>query len=151
MTKFVRPDMSRTGFETDSVTYNPEIDDKLGRNLSYLVGYCDDTETYELVALDSDRRVLVSSGATKTDEGNISIATADSPAILALQANPDRQMFIIQNTSSQTIWLGFDENVDDSNGFPLASGGVWENNVWIGVIYAYANDPDGTLAIIEMS
>lgn len=151
MAKFVRPYMRRTGYELDGDIGQPVIDEKLGQNLSYLVGYCDTTEQYELVRLDDDGRLLVSSGSVKSNDGNISIVTPSDPSVLALSENPERKMFIIQNTGNETVYLGFTDTVDETTGFPLGVNTVWENDVWYGQIYAFALGATAEIVIIEMS
>ena len=148
--KIIRPDLGEIDFEFDKIVPNPEIDEKFGQNLVYLIGYDDTNQIFRFINVDSDGRVYVSSGSTKSNVGSVSRAAVDDTPVAILADNQDRQLAIIQNLGGEIVYLGFVDTVDDTTGFPLPVGGVWETSVWIGAIYAATTGATTEIAIIEM-
>lgn len=151
MVKLKSPNLKQTGYEFDEIINLPDLDPKLLQALTYLIGYSDDTERFELLAVDSDRRLLVSSGSIKTDDGNISRPSIDNTADVILNANPDRKKMIIQNVGTVTVYLGFTNTVTTATGFPLPVNAVWEDENWIGALYGITASIANELSVIEMS
>ena len=80
---------------------------------------------------------------------NNQVAMSDSEAtIVAL--NVDRKKLIIHNIGDDTIYIGDDGSITDSNAFPILSGETLEINDYTGIIKGVcASGETSTAAYIE--
>jgi len=59
---------------------------------------------------------------------NTVTVTSSATRILASPSTTARNMAIVTNTGTGTVYIGFDSSVTTSNGFPIGENDVWETN-----------------------
>lgn len=64
-----------------------------------------------------------------------STITITDTATQAVTSNTDLKMITFTNTGSSVIYLGTDNSVTSSSGFPLGAGEIMKNNDYIGDWY----------------
>lgn len=148
--KQVKPDLGNTAFEFSVDNSNPDIEDMIGQNLSYLIGYDIVSDKYRYVTVDSDGKIFISSGSVPTASANISIVIVGVAAIILLSTNTSRNSFQIFNNSANTIYVGFTGSVTTILGFPIPSGAVWSDSEYVGDIYAISSVAGNNIRIMEM-
>lgn len=92
--------------------------------------------------------------------GQVGPISATTPTLI-LQANPSRLEVLIQNTSTDVIFLILTQNKGSLTNFHIAlaasssandgTGGIWISDLWKGPIYALSSTGAGTLAVTEMT
>lgn len=147
----VTPDFLKMNFETlvdldAPVTINSETT----KGLSFILGWDYTNERWARLLSDSDGRLLVSTGQTKTETNTSSNPTVTSSDLEILQANPDRKQVYIQNLGTDNVYLGFGETASVSDGFVLFPKMTIIEDVFIGSIHAIAASGSHILHIQEM-
>lgn len=135
----------------DKLFYQPDISEDIQQSLSRLLGWDALNEIFKLLGVDAEGRLLVSSGATKTDTITYTIIEVETTATLVVNQNNNRKQYLLQNLSGSVTWIGFDGNVDENLGYKLAVDASFGDDVYVGAIYALNTTGNANLLLIEWS
>jgi hypothetical protein len=149
MAKSGKRGFGRIDIEATALKDQPEILDIIQPVLSRLIAWDNANEIFKLVGLDSDGRLLVSSGSTKTKTFNESDPSIGTSAVSILAENNNRKQYLIQNVSDTDIYIGFTSSVTTSLGYKLVPDATFGDDVYLGAIYAITSVASKSLRVIE--
>lgn len=127
-----------------------DISDNIQQTLSRLLGFDDSNNRFDLVKIDTDGRLLVSSSQTKTDSANNSQVAPTTSDITVLAANPDRKQYIIQNVGGVDVYLNFGATVVTGTDMLLAAGATFIDEIYQGTVTGKTISGTADLRVVEM-
>ena len=84
--------------------------------------------------------------------GNSNSITVTTSTTQLAYNNPERVSLLIQNTSSTSIYIGFDRGISTTNGILITQNSSYEinqNNLFTGEIYAIVASGSATVIVFE--
>lgn len=147
--KIVKPTLSNSRIETDSDKTFFDVDEKFIMSLAHLVGFNESLQYTDLLKIDGDGNLLVSSGGSASEDFIISTATIGTTASLLIASRVDRKKLYIRNDGSERIYFSSADNVATNTGFILDSGSVFIEENFIGSLYGIAPTTDNSIVVGE--
>lgn len=80
-------------------------------------------------------RVTEATSSSASAPGTLAVSTS---AARVLVANPRRRSLTIQNTSSETLYVGYGVGLTVANGLALGPGATLVETIYTGAVYAMA-------------
>ena len=77
---------------------------------------------------------------------NTGQASMTATAASIISSNSTRKSLVITNTGSNTIYLGDNSSVTDSNGYPLEAGGTLKDTSYSGTWYGICSSGETSTA-----
>lgn len=150
MKTIIRPNLERINAELDPRLDRFIVDDTALLTLSYLMGFDNSAGLGRILQADNSGRLFVNTGGLPSSLINILTPTIDTTVQHVLQANSNRQMFIIVNTGSVDLFMGKDSTLTLSNGFPIFPSTSFTMQGYIGDVYLINNTAGETVKILEL-
>jgi len=92
----------------------------------------------------------VGRGATGAG-GSFGQQDVSTSAVEVVAANDDRLSVLVQNTGSETIYVGFDATVTAANGVQVAAGGTYADGTYSGAVYAITSSGTSDVRFQEVT
>lgn len=132
--------------------YSPDVNisDDIQRSLAQPLVWDSNSKLWRKQIGDSDGRIYVSTSPTQTAtavNSAVSVTTSSTPV---LSVNPIRKQFILQNLGASDVYITFGSPSVATQGYRLASGASYADNVYTGVITARTLTGTGDLRVTEM-
>ena len=127
-----------------------EVDNKITFSVSHLFGYDYLRSQWTKLTADTDGRLLVSSGATKTTNNTNSQVPVDTTVTPIASVRPNRIEVWIQNTGNEDVRVLFNDIIDDSIGIVLVPNQTFIIDTMSSALYAICDANSTTLNIIDI-
>jgi len=148
--KLITPNLTNSELEYDSDVMFSTIELDTSMTIAQLVGWIDATESTKLVRVDADGNLLTSTKGTASDEIVNSNADILTTATLLVSARATRRDLLVRNVGSDTVYLGADNTVTTSTGFPLDTGSCMTFENFIGTLYGIVATTTSNVRVAEM-
>lgn len=137
--------------DIDTDTPNPVhvISNVWGRVVAVIQGWDSVGKKRRMISVDENGRVAVTFSPTGGITPNISVFSVSPTPLLIITANPHRSESIIKNNGVATVFLGKDDAVNSSIGYPLLSGETIIISRFTGNIYACTDYVTSEVRVIE--
>lgn len=127
----------------------PKLNLDLETNISILVGYFPSGNRFGRVLVDTDGRLLVTTGASKTGTGNTSAVVVGVASVALLADNPNRRSYAIKNLGANMIYLGFGTGGVVATGYPVLPNQEFADDTFTGAINAISSVAGNDVRVLE--
>lgn len=150
MVVLLDPRLSKSNIKKSDNVHYPEITLDYIQTLAQLVGYNEATKTTDLLKLDGEGNLLVSSEGTAGEDIYPSSATVTSSATLIVASRADRKSLTLKNLSGVSIYISSSDTVTTGNGYILSDGTSITFDNFIGAIYGIATSGSNDISVLEV-
>ena len=129
---------------------SPNVSEDIQQTLSRLVGWDIAGEQWRDIIVDSDGRVLTSSGATVATIAAHSNPTVGLVSVALLPSNPDRNSFTIFNNSGNDIEIQYAATAVLGQGIVLKPSVLFIEDTWSGAVSAISSVAANNVRVLEL-
>jgi hypothetical protein len=145
-----RPLISRTEYEFSPYTDTPLVSDDIQQALSRLVAWDSAAELFRFVRVSANGYLIIENAPSPSGTASFSRAQPSAVATLIVSPNTDRRNLQIKNIGSMVCYIGDDNTVAVSTGYPLGIGEDVIIEQYYGSIYAIVSAGKTDVAIWEV-
>lgn len=147
--KSLRDGFGNIDIELKPYEPQPEIESGVKQTLARLVGWDSGNKTFRLVSVNSDGQISTTQTLSGADVASYSKTVVNTTVTNIVQANASRKRLIITNNHNDTLYIGFDESVTVSTGFPLNTGEQLSLTEYSGAVYGIMDVAIGDARVLE--
>lgn len=129
--------------------FNPNINDDIMQSLSRLMVWDYENELWRPVRSDSDGRVYVSTGVTKTKNLTPSQVTVSTSSVLIANENNNRKQILFQNLGTGNMWITPANPAVVDDGIKLLANGTFIDDYYLGAWYAIGDTTNQEMVVME--
>lgn len=139
---------STINFKPDEPTYSTSKDYQ--RTLAQLLGYNSVDEITDLLRVDGNGNLLVSSEGVASTELFPTTVTITSSVSNIISVNSSRKGLVIKNLSGATIYISSSDSVNISTGYPIETGLSFSLDNFVGALYGIVSGADVSISVMEL-
>lgn len=147
--RIIKKGFNNLGVITDEYLEDIEVQREAIQTLSRLFAFNPYLERFQLMEINSNGQLRVTSESSKTETVIQSVASITSAGNVILAENPQRKAFILQNNSSSIIKFNLDNSYVAATAITLPIGGFFSDDLYYGVIYGASVAASANLTVIE--
>lgn len=140
----------KTNLQIVEVDHYPEISTDIQSTLDRLMGFDANNEQFNLLLCDSDGRLLVSTSATQGASAVNSAPVVGVATTILLAANLSRKIVYIFNNGTSPIFVTYGVPATLALGFPIAPGGAFIEDRYLGAINAISSIAGQDTRVVEI-
>ena len=149
MAKSLTAQFNQTDIDLTPNPILPDISDGIQQTLTRLLIWDDTNQRWARPQLSNDGKLLVETGSGSVDTAVQATASIGTSSAAVLSTNANRKAAVIQNLSSNTIYLGFGIPATQATGLALLPSQSFTIDFFTGVINAIAATSGNDVNIIE--
>lgn len=131
-------------------TVDPEVSADIQQTLSRLIGWDYVAEEWRDILVDSEGRILTSTGATVALTATHSSANLLLASVVLLPTNDDRNSFTIYNNGTDPVEIMYASTAVLGQGIVILPGVLYSENAWSGEVSAISSVTGQNLRIMEL-
>lgn len=140
--------LGNTDWNFNSFDIDPDISNDIQQTLTRLIGYNANYDKWLTVPVDAQGRILVSTSQVQGNVPSIStVALLIGVETLLLSVNNGRRAYTVMNTGAVQIQVYF--VAASGSSIPLASGGVYTDDLTLGTVYGKSLSANTSVTVIE--
>lgn len=132
----------RTSLRLQPETTDPDVSLEIAQSLSRLMGWDYTNGLWRPALADADGRLLVSTGAVKTNVVTQASGNVGGGAVTAVAENPNRKLYWVQAAGVGDIYVSLNPTFTLGSAIRLLPGMMWIDDIYYGTVRV-ASDGSG--------